>query len=289
MKNFLSLIPGFLLATAPIGQAFAQAMNDPGKDLGAYKSYMMDHYRSLENGDPSTSNPAAFNRSGGFKGVSGKSNYSKIYDYKSGDSRNYMKDQIIQKVGTLAQALADTAGTAFAFDSSNQLRSQASQLSATGDPYFKQVASILNQEATAVDQGDRAQAQSLAGQIAPMATLPVSSSYQPTAQQNQFLAALGNAFSTVVASLTSIIGASLVGQFVTALLGPSSYSSVAGNGLNGLLNSQPPSNVASNTSVGVVNVAGGQAAGVVNQNMNPSSSLQPVPQGANNGQAVPKP
>ncbi len=289
MKKFLVLISGFFLVTVPFCQVLAQATSDPGKDFGAYKNYMMDHYRSLENGDPSTANPAAFGRSGGFKGVSKKSNYSKIYDYKAGDSRNYMKDQIIQKVGTLAQALADTAGSAFAFDSSSQLRSQASQLSATGDPNFQQVASVLNQEATAVDQGDRAQAQSLAGQIAPMATLPVSANYQPTQQQNQFLAALGTAFTTVVTSLTSIIGAGLVGQLVSALLGSSSYTGVLGSGMTGLLNSQPPSNVASNTGVGVVNVAGGQAANSLNQSMNVGSSLQPVPQGANNGQALPKP
>ena len=88
----------------------------------SYKSYMMDHYRGLENGDTTSANPAMFRRTGGFKGVPGKLNYSHIYDYKKGDSRNYMKDKIIQQVGVFAQALADTAGSAFAaFDSSGAI------------------------------------------------------------------------------------------------------------------------------------------------------------------------
>ncbi len=280
----LTLALAFSRAHGQTGQS------EPGKDFVSYKSYMMDHYRGLENGDPNTSNPVMFRKSGGFKGVPGKVNYSHIYDYKKGDSRNYMKDQIIQKVGVFAQALADTAGSAFAFDSSGQLRSQASQLNATGDPNFKQVASLLNQEATAVDQGDRAQAQNLAGQIAPMATLPVSTSYSPTPEQNQFVEAFGSVLKVAITALSIYYGGVWGAMFVSALgINGSSTQSVVGNGLNGLLSSQPPSSVASNTGVGLVNVAGGQLSGVVNQKMNPGSSLQPVPQGSNNGQAVPKP
>src|SRR5579872_143831 len=126
-----------------------------GNDFPVFSKYLQDKFSQFKN-DPSVGyvrygSPAFAAQ---YPQGNGKFSYN-LNQFPAGDSRNYVKGEIEQKVGALAQALAQTAGTALAFDNANQLRQQATQLNASGDPQLQQIASQLGQEAAAIEQGNK--------------------------------------------------------------------------------------------------------------------------------------
>lgn len=256
MRIFLAL--ALLIYYLPFA-VFAENDADSEKDLTAYKKYQEDNFRDFP-----TTGPGINAGKGGYGGGSynGSNIYKQFKNFPEGDSRNYVKKTIMDKISTLAQGLATTAGSALSFDNALQLRTQANQLSATGDPTFQQMASLLKQEATAIESGDKTAATGYANQITDMQRPYVSSSYTPGPQENQFADALNNILGTIIQGALAILGTQLVGQLLTALgLGSGgSFSGSFGSGLGSIGSSavkgQNPSGAVTNATFGVMNAGG---------------------------------
>ena len=73
--------------------------------------------------------------------------------YNQAAKSNWVKCQVMQGLSVLSQQLANTAGTAFASQSANQLQQSAIQLKQSDDPQFQQVGALYTQEAQALQAG----------------------------------------------------------------------------------------------------------------------------------------
>ena len=74
--------------------------------------------------------------------------------YNQAAKSNWVKCQVMQGLSVLSQQLANTAGTAFAPQSANQLQQSAIQLKQSDDPQFQQVGALYTQEAQALQAGN---------------------------------------------------------------------------------------------------------------------------------------
>lgn len=260
--------------------------DDSAKDFSAYKKYLMDNFRDFPTSGPGyeESRSLAGSRN---SGSLGKNPYMKMYDYPEGDSRNFVKKTIMQDVGTLAQGLAQTAGSALAFQNALTLQQQASQLKATGDPQLQQQAQLLNQEAQQLQTGDTAGAVSTANQVSQVQQPYVSPSYVPTPQQSAFLSGLGSIFGGILDASIAVIGTVLTGNLLKSLgLAGGALSSVpsaVGNTGSQLAQGQQAGNVATNNSLGVVSAVGNSGANSLNNSVQSTQQLS----GNNSGGGAP--
>ncbi len=270
------------------------AQSDSQQDLQSYKSYLIIYMKKFETQQGSNNYPqyGYAQRAGVSRTLAGKKmGYSKFNDFPTKDDRNWVKGQVIQNVGVLAQALAQTAGTAYAFDSASQLRSNASQLIATGDPTFKQIGGQLNQEASQVEAGNQVGAQNTANGISQTPLPVVSQGYQPGSQESAFVQALSNTFSMIISSVTGVIGLAAASQFLQLLgiggQGGGAFGNIIASGTTGLINGQPPGNVATNSSSSAVYAGGGLVQTKINTNTAPI--VQPPPVNGSSSGGVPAP
>lgn len=274
----LRILLSFLLVCYSVPWTlFADSDNDNQKDLNTYKKYQEDQFRDFP-----TTGPGIPNR-GGYGGGStkGSNPYMQVKNFPAGDSRNFIVKTVMDKVTTLAQGLASTAGTGLAFDNANQLRSQANQLNATGNPTFAQMAALLKTEATQIENGDKVGATNTANQIGDLQRPYVSPSYTPGPQENLFADALGSIFGTIIQGALAVLGTTLVGKLLGALgLGGGSTAGAFGNGAgyvaNSAINGQNPGSASTNASLGVLNAAGSDVNSAtqrtIRQNVNDGSS-----------------
>ncbi len=257
------------------------AISGPCADeFSSFSKYLQDKFAQFK-ADPQLGyvrygSPAIAAR---YAGRSSRMNYN-LNQFPEGDSRNYVKGQIIQQMGTLAQALAQTAGTALAFDNANQLRQQATQLNASGDPQLQQIGSEMNQEATAVEQGDRSQAGQIANQISSTPMPYVSPSYTPGQQESVFAQALNTAVSGMAVAALGALSNVAAAKLLTSLgLGSLGMGGVLSTGAMGLANGQSGGSVANNTGAAAAYNASGQATNYTNTKINTLTAPSGQPAG----------
>ncbi len=287
----IPLFLAFLATTAGFGQS------DSRDDLVAYRNYISEYFKKYETNNNLPSFGQYAYAPVKYRAPQSKGSYNKLNQFPKGDSQNYVKSQMIQQIGTLAQALAQTAGTAMAFDSANQLNNQAAQFKATGDPTLTTIAGQLATEATAVQNGDQAGAQSAANQISATPLPYVSPNYTPGPQESQFVQALQNVIGMIITSVTGVLGVALVSKFLAALgLGGGSggaLGSILGGGAAAVVQGQPPAQAANNTGASAAYSAGGIASSSVNLGVNnavnPKNSVSVAPQNGQNTGGMPNP
>ena len=186
---------------------------------------------------------------------------------------NYEKQQIMQSLGTLALGLANTAGSAYAFDSSQKAAQQSSALLASSDSQFQQMGQLFQQESQQIAQNDRSGASNTAGQIQAVPQPYVSPNYQPTQGESVIVQAFNFAVGGIVQTLGGVLGGMAVGSLLKSLgIGGGIGSGLASNGYstgagiaNSAYNNQSVAPALSNGAVGVINTGAGGAQGVVNQ------------------------
>lgn len=200
---------------------------------------------------------------------------------------NYEKQQIMQTLSTLALTLANTAGSAYAFESSKQAASQASALSASSDPQFQQMGQLFNQESQQIANNDRVGANNTAAQIQSVPAPYVSPGYQPTQGESVIVQAFNLATGAVIQSMGGVLG----GMAITSLLkglgiaGGAGYGvgSMAGSGLFGAAyNGQSAAPVLNNSGAAAIQTG----AGAVQNQVYQIPQMQ-QPQGAKQSSALP--
>ncbi len=232
--------------------------NDPDQNgYDQFGRYLQDKFSQFKN-DPQVgyvryNSPAVV---ASYQAASpAKSSYN-VNQFPAGDSRNYVKGQIMQQVGTLAQALAQSAGTALAFQDATQLRQQATQLNASNDPQLQTMASQLNQEADAIDSGNRDQATQIASQIASTPQPYVSPGYTPGPQESAFLQAISSVLTGIAMSTVGILDSALANQLLSGLgINNITAKNITSSSANGLVSGQPAASVGTNATVQGISAA----------------------------------
>lgn len=262
----------FLVTTLAFGA-------EGGQDFPTFSRYLQDKFSQFKN-DPST----AYTRAGSpayaaqYPMTNGKINYN-LSQFPAGDSRNYVKGQIEEKVSSLAQALAQTAGTALAFQNATQLRQQASELNASGDPDLQKMGTELNQEASAIEQGNQAQATQYANQISSTPMPYVSPNYTPGPQEDAFVNALKSVIGGIAMASIGLLTGNLANQLLSSLGLGNGFGGVASSGAQGLVSGQNPSNVASNTGAAAAYTGGSQLQNVTTNKINSVTAPSGSPAG----------
>ncbi len=149
--------------------------------------------------------------------------------YNQAAKSNWVKCQVMQGLSVLSQQLANTAGTAFASQSANQLQQSAIQLKRSDDPQFQQVGALYTQEAQALQAGNIQGADQAATQVAAVPQPYVTPGYQPSQSESALAQAFNQVVGMVIASLGGILGTMAVAQILQAL-GIPNLSSLLGTG-----------------------------------------------------------
>jgi hypothetical protein len=149
--------------------------------------------------------------------------------YNQAAKSNWVKCQVMQGLSVLSQQLANTAGTAFASQSANQLQQSAIQLKQSDDPQFQQVGALYTQEAQALQAGNIQGADQAATQVAAVPQPYVAPGYQPSQSESALAQAFNQVVGMVIASLGGILGTMAVAQILQAL-GIPNLSSLLGTG-----------------------------------------------------------
>lgn len=228
--------------------------------------------------------------SGGAGGVKAKAmNLNKVSPeyYNQVAQSNYAKAQIMNSLGTLAQALANTAGSAYATQSATTARQQAAALSGSSDQQFQQMGQMFKQEANAIESNNRVLADNTASQIQDMPRPYVAPNYQPTQSDNFLVQAFNLAIGGIVTSMSGVLGGVAVSSLLQSLginfSGGSSFGQNLGQGFAGAAyNNQNPAPAMNNATGGAVLNGGAQIQNQIYQ----VPSLQ-QPQGATNSGKLP--
>ena len=221
MKKYLTL--SILLSA---GMVFAGTINE---EMGHVRDSYSDFFRDFPK-NPSqqyASNPYA--KSGGF-GKSGSQKVNGAY-YNQVAKSSYEKQQIMQSLSTLAMSLANTAGSAFAFESAKTATTQAAALTASSDPQFQQMGQLLNQEAQQIANNDRVGAVNTAQQIQAVPPPYVPPNYQPTEGESVIVQAFNAAIGLTIQALAGVLGGTAISAILKAL-GIGGNSGLAGAGYN---------------------------------------------------------
>jgi hypothetical protein len=279
MKQFILFL---LIVTPCFGFGTEQEQN--GYDQ--FGRYLQDKFSQFKN-DPQVgyvryNSPAVV---ASYQTSSGKTSYN-INQFPAGDSRNYVKGQIMQQIGSLAQGLAQSAGTALAFQDATQLRQQATQLNASNDPQLQQMASQLNQEATAIESGNRDQATQIASQIASTPQPYVSPGYTPGPQESAFLQTIEAVLSGIAMSSIGILDSALASQLLSSLgINNQTAKNITASSATGLISGQPAASVGTNAAVQGTSAAGQagqmQIQQIVVPNVKPVSNTSALPSAGN--------
>jgi hypothetical protein len=273
----------FLLLVTFVAPAFAGTIDE--ETIHIRDSYL-DFFRDFPKTD-SGQQMAMIPRSTGFNGKGGGLKVNGAY-YNNIAKDNYEKAQIMQSLSTLALGLANTAGSAYAFESSKTAATQGAALSASSDPQFQQMGQLFTQESTQIAQNDRVAADNTAAQIQSVPPPYVSPNYQPTQNEQVIVQAFVMAVGAVITAYTGVLGAMAYGALVNALgiggsSGMSSAAYTLGSGLAG--------SAYKGTSAGVPLTNGGVQA--INSGVGtaqaPVYQIPPLtqPQGASGGSALP--
>jgi hypothetical protein len=256
----------FLVALPSFAGTISEEMNR------IHQSYV-DFFKDFPKGDPSHSGGSqSSQRQTNFHGSSTGPQVSGNY-YNQVAKSNYEKQQIMQTLGTLASGLANSAGSAYAFDSSQKAAQQAAALSASTDPQFQQMGKLFQQESQQIAQNDRAGATNSANQIQAVPQPYVSPNYQPTQGESVIVQAFNFAVGGILSSLGGVLGGTAVAALLKTLgigggmgAGLSSAGYQTGSGVvNSAYNGQSASPALNNGAVGTINTGAGGAQGAINQ------------------------
>lgn len=273
----------FLIAT----QSFAGTISE---EMTHIRDSYVDFFKGFPKADSSSYNQSpVVPRSAGFGAGASAPKLSGNY-YNNVAKSSYEKQQIMQSLGTLALGLANTAGSAYAFDSSQKASQQAAALLASSDPQFKQMGQLFQQESQQIAQNDRTGASNTAGQIQSVPQPYVSPNYQPTQGESVIVQAFNFAIGGIVQTLGGVLGGMAISSLLKSLgIGGGIGSGLASNGMatgagiaNSAYNNQSLAPALSNGAVGAINTGAGGAQGVVNQ----VPQMVP-PKSGNQGSALP--
>ena len=279
MKKNLLL---FLLILA--GPAFPGTINE--ETIHIRDSYN-DFFRDFPKANSTDSLSAPLPRSGGFGASKSSPKISSSY-YNQVSKSNYEKQQIMQSLSTLATSLANTAGSAYAFESSKTAATQAAALSGSSDTQFEQMGQLFQQESQQIADNDRVGATNTASQIQNVPAPYVPPGYTPTPGESVIVQAFNLAVGTTLQALAGVLGGAAIADLMKILglgssqglysAGYSTGAGLAGSAYNGT------------SASGALNGGGSQAiqtgAGSVQNQIYQIPQMQ-QPQGANQGTALP--
>lgn len=280
-KSRLWLLAGFL-AVQPIWAD--TSLDDPKMDE-ALRTNVIDFRDWLMKGLSSfpkvTSNNASHAR-GTFQA---RNTCFTANQFNQATKSDWVKCQVMDGLSILSQQLANTAGTAFAQNSANQLGQYAAQLKQTDDPQFQQIGALYTQEAQGLQTGNIQAVDQAANQVAAVPKPYVPPGYQPTQQESQVVSAFNQVIGTIIAGLGGILGTFAVAQILQTL-GIPNLSSLLGTGQvagTSLGTGQNPSVVAGNAGANVIYTGGAQAM----QQLGTLNVAPRVPQGSTNAGNAP--
>ena len=225
----------FVLLLSLSGTTFAGTINEEVIHIrDSYSDFFKDFPRTGSGPGDSTqanSGPDTTTRipkSAGFNNSKSSPKLSGDY-YNQVAKSSYEKQQIMQTLSTLAMTLANTAGSAYAFESANQAAQQGTALSASSDPQFQKMGQLFTQESQQIANNDRVGADNTAAQIQSVPPPYVAPGYTPTQGESVIV----QAFNLAVGGIFQTLGGVLGGQAITALLRGLGISA-GGNGLAGI-------------------------------------------------------
>jgi hypothetical protein len=203
----------FLLCSSLAGLVLAGTINE---EMIRIRDSYSDFLKDFPKADPSQRPLGSIPKSAGF-GQS-KSSPKLSGDYYNQVSKSaYEKQQIMQTLSTLAQTLANTAGSAYAFESAKQAAAQGAALSASSDPQFQQMGQLFSQESQQIANNDRVGADNTAAQIQGVPAPYVAPGYQPTQGESIIVQAFNFAVGGILQSLGGVLGGTAISSLLKGL------------------------------------------------------------------------
>jgi hypothetical protein len=186
------------------------------EETARIKDSYSQFFRDFPKSDPANLQTALIPRGSGF-GQSARSPRLSGSYYNRVSRSAYAKNQVMRSLATLAQGLAQTAGSGQAFESSKTAAQQAAALAASSDSDFQNLGKLFAQESQQIAQNDRSGAENTASQIQDTPPPYVAPGYQPNQGENALVQAFNLAVGATLQALGGVLGGMAINKLLSAL------------------------------------------------------------------------